>query len=60
MKVQYEGEDVYIKYVSLDMEYALVSKNKKTDKGMFKVCIINLQGLTEKDLPKLNKFIKMK
>jgi hypothetical protein len=42
------------------MEYALVSKNKKTDEGMFKVCIINLQGLTEKDLPKLNKFIKMK
>lgn len=60
MKVQYEGEDVYIKYVSLDMEYALVSKNKKDSLGMFKVCIINLQGLTEKDLPKLNKFIKMK
>lgn len=60
MKIQFEGEDVYIKYVSLDMEYALVSKNKKADEGMFKVCIINLQGLTEKDLPKLNKFIKMK
>lgn len=57
----YNGETVYIGYVSEDMKYALVSKGKYGESPIFKVDIVNLEGLPEKGLEsKLKKFVRTK
>jgi hypothetical protein len=49
MKAKYNGKTVYIKHVSLDKEYVLISlKNKPT--GLFKVNLSDLTDVNIKDL----------
>jgi predicted ATP-grasp superfamily ATP-dependent carboligase len=56
METTYNDEKVYIKVISGDEKYALVSKSKKAKTGLFKVDIINLNNLKLKDLHKYKKF----
>jgi hypothetical protein len=56
MEATYNNEKVYIKVISEDEKYALVSKSKKAKTGLFKVDVINLNNLKLKDLHKYKKF----
>ena len=56
MKAKYNGDSVFVTYVSADLSYALVTKNKDKVSGQFKVDVVNLTGLTNNDLFKLTKF----
>ena len=58
MKVDYQGETVYINYYCEDTMYTLVTKDKKRKSGFFKVNLEDLSGLHEKDVIKLKKFTK--
>ena len=58
MKIEYQGEVVYITYLCEDGNYVLVTKDKKKKSGFFKLNLLDLSGLNEKDLGKLKKFIK--
>lgn len=59
MKLKYQGKDVYVLHVSTDADYAIVTYDKTKKGGSFKVLTLNLEGLTEKDMPKFKKFITM-
>ncbi len=56
MEAIYNDEKVYIKLISEDEKYALVSKSKKEKTGLFKVDVVNLNNLKLKDLHKYKKF----
>jgi hypothetical protein len=56
MEAIYNDEKVYIKLISEDEKYALVSKSKKDKTGLFKVDVVNLNNLKLKDLHKYKKF----
>ena len=56
MKAKYNGDSVFVTYVSADLSYAIVTKNKDKVSNQFKVDIVNLTGLTNNDLFKLTKF----
>lgn len=59
MKLKYQGKDVYVIHVSTDGDYAMVTYDKTKKNGFFKVDTINLEGLTEKEMVKFNKFKTM-
>jgi hypothetical protein len=60
MKVNYNDSEYYIKYISADLRYALIGPNKNKSDKLFKVDMVNLPDVTEKDLKtKLKKFITM-
>ena len=56
MKAKHSGDSVFVTYVSADLSYAIVTKNKDKVSGQFKVDIVNLTGLNNNELFKLAKF----
>ena len=56
MKAKHNGDSVFVTYVSADLSYAIVTKNKDKVSGQFKVDIVNLKGLNNNELFKLAKF----
>ncbi len=58
MKVEYQGEAVYVNYYCEDTNYVLVTKDKKRKSGFFKLNLLDLSSINEKDLIKLKKFTK--
>jgi len=58
MKIDYQGETVYITYLCTDTPYVLVTKDKNKNSGFFKVNLIDLPDITEDHLIKLEKFKK--
>jgi hypothetical protein len=58
MKATLNGKDIYVKYVSMDEEYALVSYDSKANSKIFKEDLINIKGLAKKDMNKLKKVKK--
>jgi hypothetical protein len=60
MKAKYGKEDIYIKYVSSDKKYALVSKEKVGKRKVFKLDFTQISGLNKRDLNKLEKLYEWK
>ena len=56
MKAKHNGDSVFVTYVSADLSYTIVTKNKDKVSGQFKVDIVNLTGLNNNELFKLAKF----
>ena len=52
MKIEFNGQEMYITFVSEDNNYVLVSKDKEGKLGKFKLNISELQGV---DISKLKK-----
>jgi hypothetical protein len=55
MKIEYNGQELYINFVSEDTNYVIVSKDKEGTLGKFKLNATELEGI---DLNKLKKFNK--
>jgi hypothetical protein len=55
MKIEYNGQELYINFVSEDTNYVIVSKDKEGTLGKFKLNATELDGI---DLNKLKKFNK--
>jgi len=55
MKIEYNGQELYINFVSEDANYVIVSKDKEGTLGKFKLNATELDGI---DLNKLKKFSK--
>ena len=55
MKIEFNGQEMYITFVSEDSNYVLVSKDKEGTLGKFKLNTSELEGV---DLNKLKKFNK--
>lgn len=55
MKINFNNEDLYIRFVSSDQKYVLVSKKKEIPELVFKIDICDLVDV---DLDKLKKFNK--
>lgn len=58
MKIDYQGETVYITYLCRDTPYVLVTKDKSKSFGFFKVNLIDLPDITEEHIIKLERFKK--
>ena len=57
MKIKFNGQELYITFVSEDNKYVLVSKDKEGTLGKFKLNVSELEGI---DINKLKKFKKGK
>jgi hypothetical protein len=57
MKIEFNGQEMYITFVSEDNNYVLVSKDKEGKLGKFKLNTSELQGV---DISKLKKVKKGK
>jgi hypothetical protein len=55
MKIEYNGQELYINFVSEDTNYVIVSKDKEGTLGKFKLNANEIDGI---DLNKLKKFNK--
>jgi hypothetical protein len=55
MKIEYNGQELYINFVSENTNYVIVSKDKEGTLGKFKLNATELEGI---DLNKLKKFSK--
>ena len=55
MKIEFNGQEVYITFVSEDSSYVLVSKDKEGTLGKFKLKTSDLVGV---DISKLKKVKK--
>lgn len=55
MKINFNNQDLYIRFVSSDQKYVLVSKKKEIPELVFKIDICDLVDV---DLDKLKKFNK--
>jgi hypothetical protein len=55
MKIEFNGQELYINFVSEDSSYVLVSKDKEGTLGKFKLDTSNLVGV---DISKLKKVKK--
>ena len=55
MKIEYNGQELYINFVSEDTNYVIVSKDKEGTLGKFKLNANEIEGI---DLNKLKKFNK--
>jgi hypothetical protein len=55
MKIEFNGQEVYINFVSEDNTYVIVSKDKEGTLGKFKLNSNEIKGV---DLNKLKKFNK--
>jgi hypothetical protein len=55
MKIEYNGQELYINFVSENTNYVIVSKDKEGTLGKFKLNATELEGI---DLNKLKKFNK--
>jgi hypothetical protein len=55
MKIEFNGQEMYITFVSEDNNYVLVSKDKEGTLGKFKLNSNEIKGV---DLNKLKKFNK--
>lgn len=55
MKIEFNGQEVYINFVSEDNAYVIVSKDKEGTFGKFKLNSNEIEGI---DLNKLKKFNK--
>jgi hypothetical protein len=55
MKIEFNGQEVYINFVSEDNAYVIVSKDKEGTLGKFKLNSNEIKGV---DLNKLKKFNK--
>ncbi len=60
MKAKHGKDIIYIKYMSSDMKYVLVSKHKEGKRKVFKLDFTELSGLNKKDLSKLEKLYEWK
>ncbi len=60
MKAKYGKDIVYIKYVSQDMKYALVSKLKEGKRKIFKINFSEVSSLNKRDLDKLKQLHEWK
>lgn len=58
MKINYQGETVYITYLCRDTPYVLVTRDKNKNSGFFKVNLIDLPDITEEHIIKLERFKK--
>jgi hypothetical protein len=54
-KIEYNGQELYINFVSENTNYVIVSKDKEGTLGKFKLNATELEGI---DLNKLKKFNK--
>ena len=52
MKIEFNGQELYINFVSEDSNYVIVSKDKEGTLGKFKLNTSELQGV---DISKLKK-----
>ena len=60
MKIKFNNKDYYIKHISADLQYALISQSKNKPQRMLKVELKTIKEINEKDLKgKLKKFITM-
>jgi len=57
MKIEFNGQELYISFVSEDSNYVLVSKDKEGTLGKFKLDISDLVGV---DISKFKKVKKGK
>jgi len=57
MKIEFNGQELYINFISEDSSYVLVSKDKEGTLGKFKLDTSNLVGV---DISKLKKVKKGK
>ena len=57
MKIEFNGQELYISFVSEDSNYVLVSKDKEGTLGKFKLATSELVGV---DISKLKKVKKGK
>jgi hypothetical protein len=55
MKIEFNGQELYINFVSEDTNYVIVSKDKEGTLGKFKLNANEIDGI---DLNKLKKFNK--
>jgi len=55
MKIEYNGQELYINFVSENTNYVIVSKDKEGTLGKFKLNATEIEGI---DLNKLKKFNK--
>lgn len=53
MKAAHKGKTIYIKHISEDMSYVLVTEDKKLKSNIFKLDVSNIENLNIKDLQKL-------
>ena len=60
IKAIYNNKPIYIKYMSSDMEYVLVSKLEKGKRKIFKLDFSEVSGLNKTDLNKLKKLHEWK
>jgi len=58
MKATLNGKDIYVKYVSMDDEYALVSYESDANSKIFKEDLVNIKGLGKREMSKLKKVKK--
>ena len=55
MKIEFNGQEMYITFVSEDNNYVLVSKDKEGKLGKFKLNTSELQGVDMSKLKKVKK-----
>ena len=53
MKAAHNGKTIYIKHVSEDIDYVLVTEDKNLKSKIFKLDVSNIENLKIKDLQKL-------
>lgn len=55
MKIEFNGQELYITFVSEDNNYVLVSKDKEGTLGKFKLNASELKGIDVSKLKKVKK-----
>ena len=55
MKIEFNGQELYINFVSEDSSYVLVSKDKEGTLGKFKLDTSDLVGVDTNKLKKVKK-----
>ena len=58
MKIEFNGQELYINFVSEDNKYVIVSKDQEGTLGKFKLDSVDLAGIDVSKLKKFNKKTK--
>jgi len=59
MKLKHNNKTVYVKYVSSDHKYALVTEDESKTFKIYKVDVEDLEGLNKRNLNKFKRFATM-
>ena len=58
MKAKLEEEDIFVKWINPEEDYALVTKDPECKSKIFKIDLVNIKGLGRRDINKLKKVKK--